>query len=163
MPAPATPTPGSSPSQVRKLYRNLSLGHKRAQVPQLPTQAVTSFHLASSLLPPHLNPTLPEGNRLSTLQAPPREVEEVQVGKGHWPFSHLNRNSQMCQPPTNTYPNTDAQPVSSSHHWCSRLSQPSHHPSVLHPALQPTPTQQDSISTFISMPLPSATQPYPQT
>lgn len=140
MPTPATPTAGSNPSQARKLYWKLEPG------PQEGTGTPTSHtgcHLISPSILPPATPPEPDSTGKEwaqhPLQALPKEVEEVQGGEGHWPFSHLNRNSQIRpSPPTKTYPNTDTQPVSSSHCWCSPTI-PTVSTSFHPPSCPPTP------------------------
>lgn len=66
MPKPVSFTPGSSPSQVRKafveVWTQATRGHR---YPDYPHKPVTSLNLASSLLPPSVNPTLLEKSELS--------------------------------------------------------------------------------------------------
>lgn len=165
MPKPATPTPGSSPSQVRKTspeaQTQATRGHR---YPDFPHNPVTSLNLASSLQPCHLNPT-------------PLRKGQLRLCLVRWGKFRVEKDSSLSfslrgahsPDPAHPHQNLPQHRHRTSHRVLPTCVNPqpqlNHSSALPHPKPQsrpsPAPTQQDPIHHLIPKCLPSATQPYP--
>lgn len=138
-----------------EVWTQATRGHR---YPGFPHKPVTSHNLASSLLPPSQNPTLPGKSELGIHLGLQPVRGEFQGAEGQLVFCHLERSSQLWPSPVlpKPYLNTDAQ----CHVWSS-LSMSTHNTSST--VFQHLPIQNFSLGP-ISSPNPTGLhqQPYCQ-